>query len=297
MTSRFSYCLLFAITVLVGSPPLTAEETTRVLLFVGPSNHAPGTHEVQAGARLIAHSLEHATNVDGVKADVFYEWPKDPSALQGVDTVVFSGDRFPPMEAEDSQRIMADVSRLMDAGCGIVCFHYATGLNAGHVAEDGAHPLLGWMGGYFATRCPHHQSIAKVWTAHIEPGDEPHPVLNGWQPFTLHDEPYINNYFGKGGMATNVTPIATSLLPPDAPKRECVAWAVSREDGGRGVGVVMPHFYKNWRVDDLRMLVMNSIVWTAQRDVPTEGVLTPKPDLAQFNPAAIEPKPRVKKAK
>ena len=205
-------------------------------------------------------------------------------------TIVFTGDRFPPEEMDDSERVMEDVTTLMESGCGIVCVHYATGLGANHVAEDGAHPLLGWMGGYFATRCPHHQSIARVWTAHIEPGDVEHPVLNGWQPFTLTDEPYINNYFGKEGMEDNVTPLATSLLPPDAPKRECVAWAVNREDGGRGVGIVMPHFYRNWRVDDLRMLVMNAVVWTAGREIPEDGVQTPEPALEEFDPEAVEPK-------
>lgn len=286
--------MLVAAMASAAAPSVRAEEATRVLIVVGPSNHAPGTHEVQAGARLIEHCLEQASNIDAIQADVLYDWPNEPAALQGVSTIVFTGDRFPPMEMDRSEEVMAGVTRLMEAGCGIVCVHYATGLGANHVAADGAHPLLGWMGGYFATRCPHHQSIAKVWTAHIEPGDQDHPVLSGWQPFTLTDEPYINNYFGKEGMAENVTPLATTLLPPDAPKRECVAWAVSRAGGGRGVGIVMPHFYRNWRVDDLRMLVMNSIVWTAHRDVPAAGVRTPAPDLAQFEPAAIEPKRRVR---
>ena len=266
------------------------EDATRVLIVVGPSNHAPGTHEVEAGGRLIAHCLEQADNLDGINAEVIYEWPEDASIFKDVNTIVFTGDRFPPEEMDDSEGVMADVTKLMEAGCGIVCVHYATGLGANHVAEDGAHPLLGWMGGYFATRCPHHQSIARVWTAHIEPGDVEHPVLNGWHPFTLTDEPYINNYFGKEGMEDNVTPLATSLLPPDAPKRECVAWAVDREDGGRGVGIVMPHFYRNWRVDDLRVLVMNAVAWTAGREIPEDGVQTPEPELEQFEPEAVEPK-------
>ena len=53
----------------------------------------------------------------------------------------------------------------------------------------------------------------------------------------------------------------------------------------------MPHFYKNWRVDDLRMLIMNAIVWSARREVPEVGVKTPAPDLARFEPAAVEPLP------
>jgi hypothetical protein len=145
------------------------------------------------------------------------------------------------------------------------------------------------MGGYFATRCPHHQSIARIYqAATIEPAKAEHPALRGWKTFTVHDEPYIKNYFGKEGLAKNVTPLATSQLPPEAPQQEIVAWAVSRAGGGRGAGVVMPHFYKNWRDGDLRMLIMNAIVWSARLDVPADGVKTPTPDLARFEPAAIE---------
>ena len=265
----------------------------QILILVGPSNHPPGTHEVAAGARLMKHCLEHAENVKGLQAEVITTWPTDRERLQKVAAVVFSGDRFPAAEMPAGERIMGDLKTMMEHGCGLVCVHYATGLAANHVEPDGAHPLLGWMGGYFATRCPHHQSIARVYqAATIEPSPAEHPVLRGWLPFTVHDEPYINNYFGKDGPAKNVTPLATSLLPPEAPKREIVAWAVSREDGGRGVGIVMPHFYKNWRVSDLRMLIMNAIVWSAQVAVPAEGVKTPVPDLARFAPDAVEPPPR-----
>jgi type 1 glutamine amidotransferase len=268
---------------------------TKVLILVGPSTHPPGTHEVAAGARLMKHCLEHAENVHGMQADVITAWPSDRPALQKVATVVFSGDRFPPAEMPDRERIMADLKTMMDHGCGLVCVHYATGLAADHVTPHGDHELLRWMGGYFATRCPHHQSIARIYAAAtIEPAKAEHPVLRGWKPFTVNDEPYINNYFGKDGPARNVTPLATSLLPPEAPQPEIVAWAVSREDGGRGVGVVMPHFYKNWQVADLRKLILNGIVWSAKREVPVGGVETKTPDLAQFEPAAIEPRPAKK---
>jgi type 1 glutamine amidotransferase len=287
--------LLFA--AALGLPLLAQSQDTaarkQVLILVGPSTHPPGTHEVGAGARLMKHCLENAENVRGIQAEVVTAWPEDRQRLQKVATVVFSGDRFPPAEMPDRERIMADLTSMMEHGCGLVCVHYATGLGADHVALDGAHPLLGWMGGYFATRCPHHQSIARVYAAAtIEPTTAEHPVLRGWKSFTVNDEPYINNYFGKDGPAKNVTPLATSMLPPEKPQAEIVAWAVARPDGGRGVGVVMPHFYKNWQVDDLRMLVMNGIVWSTKLDVPAEGVKTQPPNLAQFEPAAVEPPPR-----
>ncbi len=272
--------------------------STNILILVGPTTHPPGTHEVAAGGRLVAHCLTHAENVPGIQAEVVTEWPTDRAKLQKIAVVVFTGDRFPPEEMADRDRIMGDLVNMMDHGCGLVCFHYATGLNAMQVKPDGDHPLLRWMGGYFATRCLHHQSIAKIFNAAtIEPTKADHPVLRGWKPFTVRDEPYINNYFGPNGMAANVTALATSQLPPESPKAEIVAWAVSRADGGRGAGIVMPHFYKNWQVTDLRMLIMNSIVWSAKLEVPAAGVKTPTPDLARFEPAATEPPPPAAKAK
>jgi type 1 glutamine amidotransferase len=292
----------FAAATLVALEAQAQQSTksSKILILVGPSNHPPGTHEVAAGARLMKHCLESAENVRGLEAEIITAWPTDREALQKVATVVFTGDRFPPAEMPDRERIMTDLKSMMEHGCGLVCIHFATGLITGHVAPDGDHPLLRWMGGYYASRGMHHQSVARVYpSATIEPNHEPsaaeHPVLRGWKAFTIHDEPYIKNYFGKDGPAKNVTALATSELPPEAPQREIVAWAVSREDGGRGVGIVMPHFYKNWKVDDLRTLIMNAIVWTAKREIPAEGVRTKSPELAAFEPASVEPLPRPRK--
>ncbi len=285
--------------LLLAAAPTFAQSSdgkTQVLILVGPSNHPPGSHEVAAGGRLIKHCLENAANVSGISAEVVTAWPADRQKLQKIASVVFTGDRFPPAEMPDRDRIMQDLAGMMDQGCGLVCYHYATGLGANHVPDDGDHPLLRWMGGYFATKCKHHQSVARVFkAATIEPSAGEHPVLRGWKTFTINDEPYINNYFGPQGMAKNVTSLATSMLPPEAPKSEVVAWAVSRPDGGRGMGVVMPHFYRNWRDEDLRKMVLNGIVWSAKLEVPAEGVKTTLPDLAKFEPASVEPLPRPEK--
>lgn len=290
------------LTVLAGalalvSSLLQAAEPTHVLIVVGPSNHPPGTHEVAAGGRVMKHCLENMSNVPGVKVDLVEGWPtKDLRAAAS--TVVFIGDMFPPNRLPDVKGNLADLDEMMKRGCGIVCVHYATGLTAGDVAEDGEHPLLHWMGGYFATRCKHHLSVAKVFqAATISPAAE-HPINRGWKEFTLHDEPYINNYFGKDGNrpAPNVTVLATSLLPPEAPKRETVAWCVERPDGGRGFGIVMPHFYQHWTHEDLRRFILNGIVWTAKLDVPADGVKTASPDLAAFKPVSLTPELTSKKA-
>lgn len=266
-----------------------AEAPARVLIVAGPSSHPPGTHEVAAGARLLKHCLD-ATEL--VKAEIVTEWPATGDKLfADVASVVFIGDLFPPEVMPNRDTVMKHLGAMTARGCGVVCVHYATGLEAKHVAADGDHPLLHWTGGYFATRCNHHKSVAKVFKeATVEPGKGEHPVNRGWKAFTLHDEPYINNYFGKDGPAKGVTALATALLPPEKPNRETVAWAADRADGGRGVGVVMPHFYRSWRIDDFRTLVLNAIVWTAKREVPKAGARVKLPDLATFKPAAVEPK-------
>lgn len=268
---------------------------SQILIVIGPSSHPPGSHEVAAGGRLLAHALEHSDNLRSVRAEVVTAWPQDRKRLDEIATVVFIGDTFPPMRMPQSEKIMQELAVMTARGCGIVCLHYATGLRAEDVAADGEHPLLHWMGGYFATRCNHHQSIAKIFpAATITPAASDHPVSRGWTAFTLHDEPYINNYFGPDGnkLAPGVVAFATSQLPPEAPKTEIVAWGIERPDGGRGFGIVMPHFYKNWALDDLRTFILNGVVWTAKVNVPNDGVHSTKPDLAAFAPASIEPKPR-----
>ena len=92
--------------------------------------------------------------------------------------------------------------------------------------------------------------------------------------FTVNDEPYTHNYFGPAGNrpAANVTVLATSMLPPDAPKPEPVSWCIERADTGRGFVIVMPHFYRNWKHEDLRRYLLNGIVWSAKLNVPANGV-------------------------
>ena len=236
-------------------------------------------------------TLEHMENLSGVVADVVEGWPEQ-SLRDAASTIVFIGDMFPPNRLPNPRQNLADLDAMMRRGVGIVCVHYATGLHGDDVTPEGDHPLLRWMGGYFANRsCPHHESIARIFpTATITPAAAQHPVSRGWKEFTLHDEPYINNYFGSDGnqLASNVTALATSMLPPESPQRETVAWCVERSDSGRGFGIVMPHFYKNWGVDELRRLILNGIVWTAGIEVPPGGVKTVSPNLADFDPESVE---------
>ncbi len=264
-----------------------------VLFVVGPDNHGPGSHEPIAGARLLKHCIENLPELTGHTAEVVSQWPSESQQAKA-DTVVFLGDTFPANRFEDAARNLADLHRMMQRGCGIVCLHYATGLKKEDVSPTGEHPLLGWMGGYFANPgSTHHVSYARIFDkARITPGQKAHPILNGWKEFVIRDEPYGNNYFGPNDNrpAPNVTILATSMQPPEEPRKEAVAWCVQRADKGRGFGIVMPHFYKNWANDDLRKFVLNGILWTAGVKLPADGVVSKQPDLNAFGPKSVEPK-------
>lgn len=267
-----------------------------VMIVFGPSEHPPGTHEVAAGARVMAHCLEQATadlqergdealSLGKIKTTIVDQWPSDQSLLDSVSSLVFIGDIFPAQKMPNTKQMLEQIGAMIDRGCGIACIHYATGLRAEDVADDGQHPLLHWMGGYFATKCKHHQSVARIFKeATIEPALNDHVVSRGWKTFTIHDEPYINNYFGPDDNrpAPGVLTFATSMLPPEAPQPQIVAWGVERKDKGRGFAIVMPHFYRNWIDDDLRTLILNGICWTAHQALPEDGVRVKLDDLQPF---------------
>jgi type 1 glutamine amidotransferase len=258
-----------------------------VLVLAGPSSHPPGTHEVQAGARVVGHCL----NQLGVEAQVGEAWPDDPAALATVRGLVFIGDVFPPMRWKDSPRILAEIGALMKRGGGLACLHYATGLRKEDVGPNGEHPLMDWLGGYFSTGgATHHRSVAKVFSNVTFTSAAPkHVISRGWKPFTVDDEPYYNNYLGP-----RATVLLHADLPPEAPKKEAVAWCTERADGGRGFAAVIPHFFRNWQNEDLRRFVLNGVVWSHGGKVPKGGVKTALPGLEEFKPESVEPRLRRK---
>ena len=70
-----------------------------------------------------------------------------------------------------------------------------------------------------------------------------------------------------------LVPILTSELPKDNPKREVIAWAVERDDGGRGFGFTGAHYHDNWHIPNFRRMVVNAILWIAKVDIPAGGAL------------------------
>ena len=284
-----------------------ADAKRNVLLIAGKPSHGPGQHEHNAGVQLLAKCLnENAANLLDAQFSLNGNWPDD-AAIAKADTIVIYSDgggrhpAIPHLEQLETQ---------MKRGCGLVCLHYAVepafnkvgwpepvlgpaGKPLSQVPPPerssdgpGSKELLNWLGGYFEQ----FWSVNPHWEANYSAFPK-HPISNGVKPFITTDEWYYHMRFRTG--MNRVTPILSALAPESTTQRgegshsgnpeqkrevleekkpQHTAWAVEREDGGRGFGFSGGHFHKGWANNDQRKLVLNAILWTAKAEVPADGV-------------------------
>ncbi len=325
------------LTALVSSLGLgcTAEAKTPdgkpfVLLLGGRPSHAPGEHEHNAGVLLLAKCLAQGAPGVVTKVSLSGAWPT-PEELAMADSILLYSDGGGGHIALQENRL-ADLSREMQRGAGLVCLHYAVEpayekqgwpvpekgpdgkmLKQAIPAErgskgKGAQEFLDWLGGYFEQ----YWSVNPHWTANFQELPK-HAISSGVRPFSTNDEWYFHMRFRRG--MQGVTPILSDVPPPATMNRgegphagnpdvkravleektpQLVAWAVERADGGRGFGFTGGHYHKGWANDEQRKLVLNAILWSAKVEVPASGVASQvtAEDLA----ANLDPKPPRKPA-
>lgn len=281
--SRPAFALLGLVLALAAAPTLAddqqaADEKAKIVLIAGRPSHGPGDHEFNAGCKLLAKCFNESC--PGVEAVVVTGgWPEDESVFEDAKTVVFfmDGGGGHPMIREGR---MATMRQLMSQDVGLVCLHYAVEFPKGEVGDQ----ILDWLGGYYETG----YSTNPHWTADIRSLPD-HPITRGVEPFSIRDEWYFNIRFRPG--MDHITPIVVAT-PDDATREgttssprgpyehivaakgreEVLAWAFDRPGGGRSFGFTGAHFHKNWGDPNFRKLVMNAILWTANQEVPAQGV-------------------------
>lgn len=256
---------------------------TKIVLIAGVPSHPPGAHEFNAGTKLLVKCLEEIPGIDPVF--VAGGWPKDESVFQGAKSVVFfmdGGARHPMIQGDR----LETMRKLMDQGVGLVCLHYAVEFPKGKPGDQ----LLDWLGGYYETKYsdnPHND-------ARVVP-KEGHPITRGVKPFQANDEWYFKIRFRPDDPRFTTILTAERLVGHDNKTYtdETVAWAIERQDGGRGFGFTGAHFHSNWGNADFRKLVLNAILWSAKLEVPSEGVScqVSADDLTKN----LDPKPAAKK--
>jgi type 1 glutamine amidotransferase len=248
----------------------------KIVMLAGTQSHGPGDHEFNAGVMLLQKCLD---STPGVMATLYKGgWPKDPSAFDNADAVMFYADGGGGHPAIQGERLK-QLDDLARKGVGIACLHYAVEVPK----ERGGAEFLDWLGGYFET----NWSVNPHWTAKFETLPS-HPITRGVKPFEINDEWYYHMRFRD--KMDRVTPILTAVPPastlerPDGPhsgnpavratkgQPQHVAWASERDNGGRGFGFTGGHFHRNWGDENFRRLVLNALVWVAHGDVPAGGV-------------------------
>jgi type 1 glutamine amidotransferase len=266
--------------LLLVSVSASAADKKHILMIAGKPSHGPGQHEHNAGIQLLRKCLEQgAADAVEIKHHLNGEWPSAEEMEWANTIVIYSdgGGGHPALQADHLQTLDKEMKR----GCGMVCLHYAVE----PTLANGNKEFIEWLGGAFEV----DWSVNPHWDADFKELPN-HPISSGVKPFTTNDEWYFHMRF-RGGMK-GVTPILTAVAPEstmsrpngahsgnDAVREEVknkvpqhVAWAVQRDDGGRGFGFTGGHFHAGWGNNEQRKLVLNAILWTAGGDVSAEGI-------------------------
>ena len=243
-----------------------AAPPAKIVLVAGKPSHGPGEHEFNAGCLLLANCLRQNQGVEAIV--VKGGWPADEAVFADAKAIVLymdGGENHPLLTGDR----LAAMGKLIKRGVGLACLHYAVEIPGDH----GGMELLDWIGGFY--RRPYSQNpVNDVELTEAAPA---HPISRGWDGFRSTDEWYYRIVFRKDDK--RLIPILTTMLPKDAPQQETVAWALEREDGGRGFGFTGGHYHRNWGLEDQRRLVVNAILWTAKVEIPATGAkcdLTPE---------------------
>jgi type 1 glutamine amidotransferase len=248
----------------------------KIVLIAGRPSHGAGEHEFNAGTLLLEKCLRQNPGVEPVV--IKGGWPEDDKVFDGAAAIVLymdGGNGHPILKGARLETLGA----LMRQGVGMACLHYAV-----EVPKDNGGPqLLDWIGGFYER--PYSQNpVNDVALTQAAPR---HPISRGWKSFQAKDEWYYRIRFRPED--NRVIPILTAMLPPSAPNRETVAWAVERADGSRGFGFTGGHYHRNWGLEDQRRLVVNAILWVAKVAIPASGA---KCDIASGDLTGnLDPKP------
>ncbi|MBI3866735.1 MAG: DUF1080 domain-containing protein, partial [Planctomycetia bacterium] len=157
--------------------------TKKIVMVAGSASHGRGDHEFNAGTLLLKKCLDKTPGI--VTAQYGGGWPKDPSAFDNADAILFYMDGGAGHPVIQGDRLF-QINKLAREGVGIACAHYAVEVPK----ERGGPEFLEWIGGYFEM----HWSVNPHWTAKFDKLPE-HPATRGVKPFEINDEWYYHMRF------------------------------------------------------------------------------------------------------
>jgi len=236
---------------------------------------ARGNHEFIAAAIYLARTLNERYPDAYAVVTTKQNMPKD---LKHASEIVVLMNNGGPAAASPA------VQDAVRHGAGFTAIHYGVEVKKGEQGKN----FLDWLGGYFEPEW----SVNPHWTPDFKEIPR-HETTRGVKPFSINDEWYYHMRFVEG--QKGVTPILADLPPlktiqgegkttsshggnPDvwadvsAGKKQVMAWAYDRPDGGRGFGFTGLHKHANLADDNFRTLLLNAVAWVSKLEVPAKGV-------------------------
>ena len=228
-----------------------AQAKTKVLLIGKRPDHPFGTHMYLHTSEVLAKCLALSEDVETVVSD---GWPKDAQVLEGVSTIVIYTTPAAEFLLDAPHR--DQVAELMKRGVGMVTIHWASSVHQPNLQRLG--PVwMSYVGGTWVSNVGLHTGKSPL--RQLQPE---HPICRGWSSYELHDEYYLNPTVGKA------TPLL-QVMANDQPV--VVGWSYERPGGGRAFCTTLGHFYRNFQREPFRRMIVNAILWTANREVPEGG--------------------------
>lgn len=228
---------------------------TKILLIGHQPDHPRGTHMYLLWCRLLAKCLQQTPNVETVVSD---RWPKDPTVAKGIRAIFIYTS--PGADVLLKGPHGEQVETLLKQGVGLSALHWATSARSRELVER----YKPYLGGWWSGAAGH-----KTTTAKVEQLAKAHPICRGWSDYDLKDEYYL---------APDLMPKATPLFKVRVqgkkdrePKDHVMAWAYERPNGGRACGNTLGHFHENLGIEPFRKAIVNGILWSAGREIPTDG--------------------------
>jgi hypothetical protein len=252
-----------------------ARDVKKIVFVADTAPHgARGNHEFLAAAIYLARTIN--AEYPGAYAVVYTKdkWPKD---LDHADAIVV-------LLNHGGSAVNDAVKKATERGAGFMAIHYGVEVNKGEQGQN----YLKWLGGYFEP----FWSVNPWWTPDFKEIPK-HETTRGVKPFAIEDEWYYHMRFVEG--QKGVTPILAALPPlktiqgggkkelahegnaavweeVSAGKKQVMAWAYDRPDGGRGFGFTGLHKHANLGDDNMRTLLLNAVAWVSKLEVPAGGV-------------------------
>lgn len=240
--------------VLLFAAAAWGEEAPRTkILFLGKDpDHPYGSHMYMHTCRVLAECAQQTT---GVEAVVSNGWPKEKQTLEGVKTIVIYTSPAAELLLDGEHR--DEVDTLIREGVGLVTIHWASTVKKENLERLGP-KWLEYLGGTWVSNVGLSGGTSRLKQLAPE-----HPICRGWSEYEIEDEYYLN-------------PIIKEAQPflqvrERGGQEVIVGWVYERPGGGRSFATTLGHPYRNFEREAFRRMLVNAILWTAQRDVPPTG--------------------------